>query len=274
MTDEDFEQLRAENEQLREMQHLLENSASRYADLYDYAPIGLCTLDLAGHVRDINLTGATLVRRSRADIAGCPIALLLDIDASAVRAHLLRCHTSGRRTVTEFPLLSGPAGGLQLTRVGVGRYFAPEFSAVSERKRASLVLRLRGDLSHALMRLLDPAEIVQVAARTVLPVAEVVAIDLLGADNRWRSAALENAEPALRARLAEVTPGFGLLPRIHQAALAAHADGAPQIIADLRDELEDPAITAGRAELVTTLGLSGCIVVPLVTTGATVGMLT
>src|SRR5262249_57070664 len=40
------------------------------------------------------------------------------------------------------------------------------------------------------------------------------------------------------------------------------------------EELEDPAITAGRAELVTTLGLSGCIVVPLVTTGATVGMLT
>src|SRR5262245_2755277 len=41
-------ELEAQNQALREAQGLLEESRSRYADLYDFAPIAYCTFDAAG----------------------------------------------------------------------------------------------------------------------------------------------------------------------------------------------------------------------------------
>ena len=42
-------------------QVLIEESRSRYADLYDFAPVGYCTLDSQGRIREINLTGAEML---------------------------------------------------------------------------------------------------------------------------------------------------------------------------------------------------------------------
>src|SRR4051794_29149670 len=55
------DQLDAQNEELRCAQAELEDSRNRYASLYDWAPVGYLTLDGAGRLLELNLTGAALL---------------------------------------------------------------------------------------------------------------------------------------------------------------------------------------------------------------------
>ncbi|MCY2926881.1 MAG: ATP-binding protein [Planctomycetota bacterium] len=54
-------ELEMQNESLRETQASLEEARDRYVDLYDFAPVGYFTLSRAGHVLEVNLTGATML---------------------------------------------------------------------------------------------------------------------------------------------------------------------------------------------------------------------
>ena len=67
------EELRAQNQKLIEALHELEETRDRFIELYDGAPNGYCTLDGAGVVREINLTGAALLGQSRAALVGSPL---------------------------------------------------------------------------------------------------------------------------------------------------------------------------------------------------------
>ncbi len=51
-------ELEMQNEELRKAQIELEEARNKYADLYDFAPIGYFTFDKNGLIMDINLTGA------------------------------------------------------------------------------------------------------------------------------------------------------------------------------------------------------------------------
>src|SRR4051794_36153818 len=53
-------ELEMQNRSLREMQSSLEESRSRYAELYDFAPIAYYTFDENGCILEVNLTGASL----------------------------------------------------------------------------------------------------------------------------------------------------------------------------------------------------------------------
>jgi PAS domain S-box-containing protein len=80
----------ADNLSLRE----LEVSRAHYADLYDFAPVGYAALDRQGCLRDINLTGAQLLGRQRAEIVGLP---LLPLVASEDRSKWIRHLVTLRR---------------------------------------------------------------------------------------------------------------------------------------------------------------------------------
>ena len=51
-------ELAAQNEELRKMQRKLEESHTRYVDLYDHAPVGYFTLDRKGRILAVNRTGS------------------------------------------------------------------------------------------------------------------------------------------------------------------------------------------------------------------------
>jgi len=65
-------ELEMQNRQLREAQLELEETRDSYADLYDFAPVGYLTLDDAGMVQNINLTGAAMLESERLNILGKP----------------------------------------------------------------------------------------------------------------------------------------------------------------------------------------------------------
>ena len=55
---------RVQQRQLIEAQRALEESRDRYADLYDFAPVALVTLDRSGVIQEANLAAAALLPSS------------------------------------------------------------------------------------------------------------------------------------------------------------------------------------------------------------------
>jgi PAS domain S-box-containing protein len=102
------EELSAQNSQMIETQHALEESRDRYVDLYDFAPIGYMTITTAGVIREINLTGAMLLRTERSRLIGLPFsAFVIPPDKPRLADHLRECRSADRSSVTAELCLNG-----------------------------------------------------------------------------------------------------------------------------------------------------------------------
>ena len=95
-------ELELQNQEPRESQQALEASRARYADLFDFAPIGYMTLDPAVAVVEINLAGAALLGRERQDVLGRPFRMLLSPDPpDAMSEHVRRCMAGSGQVRTD-----------------------------------------------------------------------------------------------------------------------------------------------------------------------------
>lgn len=83
----------------------LEESRSRYAELYDYAPVGYVTFDDKGCIREINLTGAAMLATERSSLLGSPMAVFVEKSSRKLFFdHLRTCRLAGRKVITEVKL--------------------------------------------------------------------------------------------------------------------------------------------------------------------------
>src|ERR1051326_9007192 len=90
------EELRVQQQQLIDSHRQLEASRDRYADLYDFAPVGYVTLDQNGLVQEVNLTGARLLGVERGRLLATPfIVYVADPDRRAFLDHMGRCRRAG-----------------------------------------------------------------------------------------------------------------------------------------------------------------------------------
>jgi PAS domain S-box-containing protein len=98
-------ELEQQNRELLAMRAVLEESRERYADLYDFAPVGYLAIDVAGRIQDINLTGAKLLGQSRDTLIGRAFGgFLLPRDRKLLKAHITDALHSEERKSCELRL--------------------------------------------------------------------------------------------------------------------------------------------------------------------------
>ena len=155
------EELDAQNSQLIETQHALEESRDRFVDLYEFAPIGYMTITSAGVIREMNLTGAALLRKERGKIIGLPFsAFVVKADKVRLSEHLRQCREVDRSNATvELELTTSDSSSyvqLVTRRHGTDREDPPTFVTalidITERKRLEHEHRAAEDARDKLFR--------------------------------------------------------------------------------------------------------------------------
>ena len=96
-------ELEMQNEELRRTRAELEESWSRYVDLYDFAPVGYLTFDETGAVKDANITAAWLLGIERSFLKDKPFLLFLDSPESRdlFYRHIRHVHMTGGKQTCE-----------------------------------------------------------------------------------------------------------------------------------------------------------------------------
>jgi two-component system cell cycle sensor histidine kinase/response regulator CckA len=70
-------ELELQNEELRRVQNELEESRNKYADLFDFSPVGYFTFDSEGLIIDVNLTGAAMLGLERKFLKKLPLVTFI-----------------------------------------------------------------------------------------------------------------------------------------------------------------------------------------------------
>ena len=120
-------ELEAQGHELRQSHQRLEEVRNRYADLYDFAPVGYLTLDLQGCIREINLTGAGMLGRERAQVLGKPLFLWLPKEFHDVFfLHLQRVSNQAERVEDEISLRADGGALLPINMTSIAIPASPE----------------------------------------------------------------------------------------------------------------------------------------------------
>jgi formate hydrogenlyase transcriptional activator len=78
-------ELEMQNEELRRAREELELSRNKYAELYDFTPVGYFTFDARGVIREVNLAGAQLLGIERQQLANKPFnAFIADAEGKEI----------------------------------------------------------------------------------------------------------------------------------------------------------------------------------------------
>lgn len=98
-------ELELQNEELRRARDDAEQALARYAELYDFAPVGYFTLDGEGAIHKTNLAGGALLGTERAGLANRRFAqFVADKDKTAFRAFLKEVFSGGGKVSCEVRL--------------------------------------------------------------------------------------------------------------------------------------------------------------------------
>jgi PAS domain S-box-containing protein len=153
-------ELEMQNRELREAQQQLEAARDRYADLYDFAPVGYLSMDEHGRILEINLTAAGMLGVERARLIGRHLtAWLHNKSIPDFRSHLHTARHSRGKAVFETRIRQRDGGLLDVRLETLAiealdndetRYHTALLD-ISERKRAKEALTRQRDFAESLI---------------------------------------------------------------------------------------------------------------------------
>jgi len=98
-------ELEMQNEELRKAQEVIEESRTRYVDLYDFAPVAYLTFDEHGRVLEANLTASGLLGVDRRSLTGAFFSrFVARADQDAFHKHRLEVLKKGMKQTCELAL--------------------------------------------------------------------------------------------------------------------------------------------------------------------------
>src|SRR5262249_45258508 len=93
------EELRQQNDELREARLAVEVERQRYRDLFEFAPDGYLVTDAAGMIREVNRAASELLGMPADFLGGKPLAMYILLgERSSFRGGLNRLLRDGRRS--------------------------------------------------------------------------------------------------------------------------------------------------------------------------------
>ena len=205
-------ELEMQNRELRRARDLLEQSRSKYADLYDLAPIGYCTFDADGRVLEANFRAAELFNTSRRELVGELLTSRARIDdREEFRRHLGACLskkpcppceltvTAPGRPAAVIELVSTPLIDGDDAIVGC----KTTLHDITHAKLAERRLTLLADVSELVASSLDITVTFGEVARRVVPLlADHVAVDVVLDEERRTFSSDEGASATAHCRSA------------------------------------------------------------------------
>jgi PAS domain S-box-containing protein len=103
-------ELEIQNRELRAAQQQLAQARRRYADLYDFSPVGYASLDESGTIEEINITGGQLLGNNPHKLIGRNFSeFIVPEDVQTFTDHLRRSGRSRRKRRIEVRLSTGEA---------------------------------------------------------------------------------------------------------------------------------------------------------------------
>ena len=116
-------ELEMQNRELRQAQRQLEQTRNRYAELYDFAPVGYFTLNHKAKIIELNLTAASMLNSDRSLIRGRPFYLWLPSeDHEALRQHITNTLESKVKVITEMRIKPHGGGLLHIRLESIAVY--------------------------------------------------------------------------------------------------------------------------------------------------------
>jgi PAS domain S-box-containing protein len=274
-----------QNRELQETRHRLEESAARYSDLYNNAPVGYCMLDLEGCIMDINHTGAALLEKPKDELVGRLFHSIESVVAPDVfLAHMKECVENSTRVTSKLTLLVR-RGVQRYVRIitepvkkddGIREAYRTVIIDVTEEKHSEDELKLLSDLGAVLVSERDYTQALDSAARVLVPaLADLLKIDMMTDDGQIRRLLVLFADPGKQEALAEKMTQFAPRPGSTTVQAKVIESGHPIMMPEITDLVRTRiAHDEIHAELLRAAGVQSIMVVPLSARGATFGALT
>ena len=244
-------ELEMQNRELREAQQELEETRDRYADLYDFAPVTYITFDDKGIIRNINLTGSTMLGKPRALLLERPFSSwLVKSDLSRFFRHLRDVLQSDIHKSIELKLknASGLIYDVRIDSVRSSEISNGTFSCRSiilditenNRYRDEVTLQARQlklitDALPVSIAYIDMNEQHTFANKTYTDWFELAPEDIAGktADEVWRDAGYSHANKYLKISLSGKQTSFDMeMPLVADEKKHIHTTLIPDVDAD------------------------------------------
>jgi PAS domain S-box-containing protein len=262
----------------------LEESQSRYVDLYDFAPVGYCTIDLDGYILEINLTGAALLKTPREHLIGKSFqSAAAPLDPLGFDAHLNRCDREKARVTGDLTLSSrNDRRTVRMicepvtNRDRVTTAYRMALIDITEEKRFEDELRLLADLGAVLVAPLNDSETIEAAANVLVPAfADLMKVDMIADDGRMKRVLAKFADAQKERPLAEQLELYSLQPGWKAVQSQVIDSGQPMLLTETPDAIRDRmAYEETHTGLLRAAGLGSMMVLPLKTQNITFGALT
>src|SRR5262245_37547929 len=207
-------ELEMQNRELQEVHDLLEDSTARYTDLYEFAPVGYCTLDLDGRIRKINLTASALLGVPREELIDRPFPTAAQLKERApFLAHMRRCARTAERVTSEVVLAPRGSRGARAVQLvsdsvrdehGEATECRTVLVDITDLKAMEGRVRMLADSGAQLAASLDMAAVLDAAGQIVVPsLADLCLVDLVSPSGTIDRARVVFADPAKQSALAE-----------------------------------------------------------------------